>query len=44
MKKMVNNLDYESFKFPVSKKGFTKLNKKNSICVNIFCYENELID
>ena len=40
-KKMVNDLDYEGIKFPVSKNDFTKIEKKN-ICINIFCYENEV--
>ena len=42
-KNMVNNLDYEGIKFPVFKKDFIKIEKKNSICINVFCYENNLI-
>ena len=38
-KNMVNDLDYESIKFPVSKKKFDKFEKKNNICINVFCYE-----
>ena len=38
---MVNNLDYEGSIFPVSKKDYFKLNKK-SVCINVFCYENDL--
>ena len=40
--KMVNYLDYEGIKLPVSKKDFSKIEQKNSICINKFCYENEL--
>ena len=35
---MVNN--YQGIKFPVSKKIIAKLNKKNNICINGFCYAN----
>ena len=37
---MVNDLDYEGIKFPVSKKDFGRIEKKNNICINVFCYEN----
>ena len=40
---MVNDLNYEGIKFPVSKKDYCKNEKKNNICINIFCYENDLI-
>ena len=40
-KSMVNNLDYEGSIFPVSKKDYFKLNRKN-VCINVFCYENNL--
>ena len=41
-KNMVNNRDYEAIKFPVSKKDYCKIEQKNNICINIFCYENDL--
>ena len=41
-KNMVNDLDYEGIKFPVSKKDFSKIEQKNNICINVFCYENDL--
>ena len=41
-KNMVNDLDYEGIKFPVSKKDYCKIEKKNNICINVFCYENDL--
>ena len=39
-KNMVNDLDYKYIEFPVSKKDFGKNEKKNNICINVFCYEN----
>ena len=39
---MVSKLDYEGTKFPVSKKGYCKIEKQNNICINVFCYENKL--
>ena len=41
-KDMVNNLDYEGIKFSVSGKYFGKIEQRNSICINLFCYENNL--
>ena len=42
-KDMFNNLDCEGIKFSVSGKYFGKIEKRNSICVNLFCYENNLV-
>ena len=39
---MVNDLDYEGIDFPVSQKDYSKIEQKNNVCVNIFCYENDL--
>ena len=39
---MVNDLDYKGITFPVSKKDYKKIVQKNSICINVFCYENGL--
>ena len=36
-------LDYEDIQFPVSKKDFDKIEKKNNIWINVFCYENNLV-
>ena len=33
---MVNDLDYEGVKFPVSKKDYCKIQQKNNICTNVF--------
>ena len=42
-KRMVNDLNYTDIKFPVSRKGYCKIEQKNSICINAFCYENDLV-
>ena len=42
-KNMVNNLDYEGIEFSVSKKDFGKIEKKNNVCINVLCYENNLV-
>ena len=42
-KSMANDLDYEGIYFPVSKKDFSKIGKKNNVCINVFCYENNLV-
>ena len=39
---MNNDFDYEVIEFPLSKKYFSKIEKKNNICINEFCYENKL--
>ena len=31
-----NNLDYKYIKFPVYKKEYKKIEKKNNICINLF--------
>ena len=40
---LVNDLDYEGIKFPLSKKDYCKIEKKSNICNNVFCYENNLV-
>ena len=42
-KNMVNDLDYKGIKFSVSKKDFNKMEKKNNIWTNAFCYEYNLV-
>ena len=37
-KNMINDLDRESIKFPVSKKDISKIERQNNICINVFCY------
>ena len=39
---MIHDLDYEGIKFPVSKKGYCRNERQNNICINVFCYENNL--
>ena len=40
---MVNDLNYQSIKFPVSKRDYCKIEQKNNICINVLCYENNLV-
>ena len=42
-KKLVNNLNYERIEFPVSKKDYCKIEKRNNICIKVFCYKNGII-
>ena len=42
-KKLVNNLKYDVIEFPVREKDFSKIEKKDNICINVFCYENKLV-
>ena len=39
-KRIVSTLDYSDVTFPVSEKGYGVIEDKNSICVNVFSYEN----
>ena len=41
-KEIINNLDYEEMKFPVSKKDYCKIERQNNICINVVCYESGL--
>ena len=36
-------VDYVDIKFPITKKNYCKTEQKNNICVNVFCYENDLV-
>ena len=40
-KDMVDDLNYEGIKFPVSKKD-CKIERQNNSCINVLCYENGL--
>ena len=40
---MVNDFDYEDIEFPVSKKDCCKIEQINNICINVFCFEINLI-
>ena len=39
---MINDRDYEEIKFPVSKKYYCRIERRNNICIKVFCYENGL--
>ena len=39
---MINSLYHEGIKFSVSERDYCETEKKNNICVNAFCYENDL--
>ena len=41
--KLANYLNYEGIEFPISKKDYSKIEKQNNICMNLFCYENGII-
>ena len=41
-KKITNDIDYDRVKFPVREKDFGKIEKKDSICINVFRYKNRL--
>ena len=39
-KKMINELNYDEIDFPLSQKHYNKVEKQNSIRINVFGYEN----
>ena len=39
-KKMINELNYEGIEFPISQKHYNKVEKQNSISINMFGYED----
>ena len=41
-KKLVTELDDDDVDFPVQEKDFSKIERRNNICINVFCYENRL--
>ena len=42
-KKLANDLVYDRVEYPVQEKDFSKIEKKNNFCINVFCYENKLV-
>ena len=40
---MANDPDYKGTSFPSFKKDYSKIKKNNNICINAFCYENDLV-
>ena len=41
-KNVINDLNYEGIKLPVSKMDYCKTEQKNNFCINVFSYENYL--
>ena len=42
-RKIACNLNYDRIEFPVEEKDFEKIEIQNNICINVFCYENEMV-
>ena len=42
-RKIADNLNYDEIKFPVEEKDFEKIEIQNNICINVFCFENEMV-
>ena len=40
---LANDLTYGGIEFPVRQKHFSKIETKNNICINVYCYENKLV-
>ena len=40
-KELVNDLSYDGIKFSVLENYFSKIETKNNICINAFCYNNK---
>ena len=41
--KIACNLNYDKIEFSVEEKNFKKIEVQNNICINVFCYENEMV-
>ena len=41
-KKLVNSFNYDGIEFLVGEKGFSKIEKKNSSCINVLCHDIKL--
>ena len=39
---MINYLNYEGIKFPVSQKDYCRIERQNNICTNVVCCANGL--
>ena len=42
-RRLASNLNYEGIEFPVQEKDFKKIEVQNNICIDVLCYENELV-
>ena len=40
---MVINLEHEGVEFLIARKANSNIEKKKNVCVNVFCYENNLV-
>ena len=40
-RKIANTLDYSGISFPISKNDYSKIEAKNSICINVYSYEDK---
>ena len=38
----MNDLNFDAVEFPVREKDFSKIEEKNSIFINVYCYEKKL--
>ena len=38
----MSDLNFDGVEFPVREKDFSKIEEKNSIFINVYCYENKL--
>ena len=43
-RRLASNRNYEGIEFPVQEKDFNKIEVQNNICINVFGYEDELVD
>ena len=41
-KKLVNDINHDGASFPGREKDFSKIEEKDSIYINVYCYENNL--
>ena len=41
-KRLANDLGYDGIEFPVWQEDISKIETKNNICINVFCYKNKL--
>ena len=42
-RELANGLNYDGVGFPVTEKDFSKIETKNNIFINVFCYKNRLV-
>ena len=42
-RKIARNLNYDRIEYPIEEKDFKKIEVQKNICINVFCYENEMV-